>query len=158
MAGKIGQGMTRFDDEKYHNGSKIQGNYKCKISVNTSAFLSHFFNFHGSKVKGVDEADIESLEFLLLLRKLTIELRKRHGFFVHFQAVLFPEVRFSFIFRCSIETPFTMTAEMLSGEPELTAWVLPKTSLNATVPFLLFSNRQPYAVAPVSGTGFRSRQ
>jgi len=28
---------------------------------------------------------------------------------------------------------------MLSGEPELTAWVLPKTSLNATVPFLLFS-------------------
>ena len=81
--------------------------------------LSHFSDFHGSKVKGVHEADIESLEFLLLLRRLTIELRERHGFFVHFQAVLFPEVRFSFIFRCSIETPFTMTAEMLSGEPEL---------------------------------------
>jgi hypothetical protein len=29
--------------------------------------LSHFSNFHGSKVKGVAEADIESLEFLLLL-------------------------------------------------------------------------------------------
>ena len=101
--------------------------------------LSHFSDFHGSKVKGFDEADIESLEFLLLLRRLTIELRERHGFFVHFQAVPFPEVRFSFIFRCSIETPFTMTAEMLSGEPEPAAWVLPKTSLKATVPFLLFS-------------------
>jgi hypothetical protein len=32
-----------------------------------------------------------------------------------------------------------MAAEMLSGEPEPAAWVLPKTSLNATVPFLLFS-------------------
>ena len=34
---------------------------------------------------------------------------------------------------------FNMTAEMLSGEPEPAVWVLPKTSLNATVPFLLFS-------------------
>lgn len=44
--------MKQSDDEKYHNGSKIQGNHKCKISVNISVFLSHFFDFHGSKVKG----------------------------------------------------------------------------------------------------------
>jgi len=60
--------------------------------------LSHFSDFHGSKVKGGDEADIEPLEFLLLSRRQTIELRERHSFFVHFQAVPFPEVRFSFIF------------------------------------------------------------
>ena len=52
--------------------------------------LSHFSNFHGSKVKGFDEADIDPLEFLLLLRRLTNELRERCGFFVHFQAVPFP--------------------------------------------------------------------
>ncbi|MCB5775047.1 MAG: hypothetical protein ACLUTR_03420 [Ruminococcus bicirculans (ex Wegman et al. 2014)] len=52
MAGKIGQGMTRFDDEKYHNRSKIQGNRNCKFFVNISIFLSHFFYFHGSKVRG----------------------------------------------------------------------------------------------------------
>ena len=51
--------------------------------------------------------------------KVLFELRERHGFFVHFQAVPFPDVRVSFIVRCSIETPFTMAAEMLSGEPEL---------------------------------------
>ena len=101
--------------------------------------LSHFSDFHGSKVKGVDEADVDPLEFLLHLRRLTNELRERYSFFVHFQAEPFPQIRFSFIFRCSIEIPFTMTAEMLSGEPEPAAWVLPKTSLNATVPFLLFS-------------------
>lgn len=44
--------MARSDDEKYHKGSKIQGNYKCKFFVNISVFLSHFFDFHGSKVKG----------------------------------------------------------------------------------------------------------
>ncbi|WP_418834459.1 hypothetical protein, partial [Ruminococcus sp.] len=35
--------------------------------------LSHFSDFHGSKVKGFNEADIEPLEFLLLLRRQTIE-------------------------------------------------------------------------------------
>jgi len=30
--------------------------------------------------------------------KVYFELRKRHSFFVHFQAVPFPKVRFSFIF------------------------------------------------------------
>ena len=80
--------------------------------------LSHFSDFHGSKVKGFDEADIEPPPIPPSFTKVVFELRERHGFFVHFQAVLFPEVRFSFIFRCSIETPFTMTAEMLSGEPE----------------------------------------
>lgn len=60
--------------------------------------LSYFSNFHGSKVKGVDEADIEPLEFLLRVRRQIIELRERHSFFVHFQVVPFPEVRFSFIF------------------------------------------------------------
>ncbi|HOC35391.1 MAG TPA: antA/AntB antirepressor family protein, partial [Ruminococcus flavefaciens] len=38
-----------------------------------------------------------------------------------------------------------------SGEPELTAWVLPKTSLNATVPFLLFSYWQAYCHSCVGG-------
>lgn len=60
--------------------------------------LSHFSDFHGSKVKGFNEADIEPLEFLLLLRRQTIELRERHSFFVHFQAEPFPQIRFSFIF------------------------------------------------------------
>lgn len=44
--------MTRFDDEKYQNRGKIQCNYKCKLFVNICIFLSHFFYFHGSKVKG----------------------------------------------------------------------------------------------------------
>ena len=101
--------------------------------------LSHFSDFHGSKVKGVDEADIKPSRIPPSFTKATTELRERHSFFVHFQAVPFPEVRFSFIFSMLYRNSFTETAEMLSGEPELAAWVLPKTSLNATVPFLLFS-------------------
>ena len=81
--------------------------------------LSHFSDFHVSKVKGFDEADIEPPPIPPSFTKVVFELRERHGFFVHFQAVPFPEVRFSFIFRCSIETPFTKTAEMLSRETEL---------------------------------------
>ena len=44
--------MTRFDSEKYYIGIKVHGNHKCKFFVNISVFLSHFFNFHGSKVRG----------------------------------------------------------------------------------------------------------
>lgn len=44
-----------------------------------------------------------------------------------------------------------MAVEMLSGEPEPVAWVLPKTSLNATVPFLLFSYWQAYCHSCVGG-------
>lgn len=44
--------MTQFDGEKEHIGSKIHANHNCKFFVNIFAFLSHFFNFHGSKVRG----------------------------------------------------------------------------------------------------------
>ena len=102
--------------------------------------LSHFSDFHGSKVKGFNEADIEPLEFLLLLRRQTIELRERHSFFVHFQAEPFPQIRFSFIFFDALSKYLSLRQQRCCRENLcLETWVLPKTSLNATVPFLLFS-------------------
>ena len=83
------------------------------ISTAISDIIDYVENIH------FDEADIEPPPTPPSFTKVVFELRERHGFFVHFQAVPFPEVRFSFIFRCSIETPFTKTAEMLSGETEL---------------------------------------